>query len=888
MEKLLLVDGHSILNRAFYGLPDLTNSEGIHTGAVYGFLNILFRIIEEEKPDYLTVAFDVHAPTFRHEMYAAYKGTRKPMPEELRSQVPLIKEVLGTMGICMAEKAGLEADDILGTLAYKGEAEGKEVTLLSGDRDLLQIATEKIKIRIPKTSKGKTEVFDYHAEDVLKEWQLTPKAFIELKALMGDTADNIPGVPKVGQKTATELMVTYGSLDNIYAHLEEITKKSIHDSLAENKDLAYLSLKLATICTTCDLDLTFEDMRYRDPYTSDAYQMFRRLGFKNLLNRFDKSVTEAKTAPKTEAPDLFITIAGSKDEIREAFKLFQGKKDLGIRTLNEARTCLKALGLVADTTAVFACPVDEEGAAALTEELANMFRQADRNFVTFDSKDLYPHLPDMGADAVSRIFDTHIAAYLLNPLKDDIVPEDVILEYAGDTLPTYAEAFGKKSISDVLSGDLTEPALYFCNQTAALARCKEALLSKLRETEQEKLFTDVEMPLSLVLAHMEAEGVMIAPEELSVYGRELGERILVLEKKIHETAGEDFNINSPKQLGEILFEKMQIPGGKKTKTGYSTAADVLEKLAPEHPIVADILEYRGLSKLKSTYADALITYVEKDQRIRSSFNQTVTATGRLSSSDPNLQNIPMRTEMGKRIRKVFIAKPGFTLVDADYSQIELRVLASMSGDQELIKAYREDADIHRMTAAKVFGVAPEEVTPLMRRNAKAVNFGIVYGISSFGLSQDLSISKKEAAEYIESYFKMFPDIKAFLEKAVGDAKEKGYTVSAFGRRRPMPELQSSNFMTRSFGERVAKNAPIQGTAADIIKIAMIRVDERLRHEGLKSRLILQIHDELLVETAKDEVDTVKNILREEMSGAADLAVPLEIGMEVGDNWYDAH
>ncbi|MBR1440833.1 MAG: DNA polymerase I, partial [Lachnospiraceae bacterium] len=554
MEKLLLVDGHSILNRAFYGLPDLTNSEGIHTGAVYGFLNILFRIIEEEKPDYLTVAFDVHAPTFRHEMYAAYKGTRKPMPEELRSQVPLIKEVLGTMGICMAEKAGLEADDILGTLAYKGEAEGKEVTLLSGDRDLLQIATEKIKIRIPKTSKGKTEVFDYHAEDVLREWQLTPKAFIELKALMGDTADNIPGVPKVGQKTATELMVTYGSLDNIYAHLEEITKKSIHDSLAENKDLAYLSLKLATICTTCDLDLTFEDMRYRDPYTPDAYQMFRRLGFKNLLSRFDKSVTEAKTAPKTEVPDLFITIAGSKEEIREAFKPFQGKKDLGIRVLNEARTCLKALSIVADTTAVFACPVDEEGAAALTEELANLFREEDRNFVTFDSKDLYPHLPDMGADVVSRIFDTHIAAYLLKPLKDDHVPEDVILEYAGDTLPTYAEAFGKKSISEALSGDLTEPALYFCNQTAALARCKEALLSKLRETEQEKLFSDVEMPLSLVLAHMEAEGVMIAPEELSVYGRELGERILVLEKKIHETAGEDFNINSPKQLGEILFE----------------------------------------------------------------------------------------------------------------------------------------------------------------------------------------------------------------------------------------------------------------------------------------------------------------------------------------------
>ncbi len=888
MEKLLLVDGHSILNRAFYGLPDLTNSEGLHTGAVYGFLNILFRIIEEEKPEYLTVAFDVHAPTFRHEMYAAYKGTRKPMPEELRGQVPLIKEVLSAMGICMAEKAGLEADDILGTLAYKGEAEGMDVTLLSGDRDLLQIATEKIKIRIPKTSKGKTEVFDYHAEDVLKEWQLTPKAFIELKALMGDTADNIPGVPKVGQKTATELMVTYGSLDNIYAHLDEITKKSIHDSLAENKELAYLSLKLATICTSCDLDLTFEDMRYRDPYTPDAYQMFRRLGFKNLLGRFDKAAAETSAAPKSEVPDLFITVSRSKEEITEGFLLFLEKKDLGIRILKDDAKNLSALCLVADTTAFFVCPEDDAAKEACEDGLVNLFEGKERVFTTFDAKDLYPHLQDPGADVTARIFDTHIAAYLINPLKDDHVPEDVILEYAGETLPTYAEAFGKKRISEVLSGDLTEPALYFCNQTAALIRCKEALLSKLRETDQERLFAEVEMPLSLVLSHMEREGVMIAPEELTVYGRELGERILVLEKKIHESAGEAFNINSPKQLGEILFEKMQIPGGKKTKTGYSTAADVLEKLAPEHPIVADILEYRGLSKLKSTYADALITYVEEDQRIRSSFHQTVTATGRLSSSDPNLQNIPMRTEMGKRIRKVFIARPGFTLVDADYSQIELRVLASMSGDQELIKAYREDADIHRMTAAKVFGVAPDEVTPLMRRNAKAVNFGIVYGISSFGLSQDLSISKKEAAEYIESYFKMFPDIKAFLEKAVSDAKEKGYTVSLFGRRRPMPELQSSNFMTRSFGERVAKNAPIQGTAADIIKIAMIRVDERLRREGLKSRLILQIHDELLVETAKDEVDIVRNILREEMSGAADLAVPLEIGMEMGDNWYEAH
>ena len=885
-EKLLLIDGHSILNRAFYGLPDLTNAEGLHTGAVYGFLNILFRILEEEKPEYLTVAFDVHAPTFRHQMYPAYKGTRKPMPEELRQQVPLLKEVLKAMDICMVEQAGLEADDILGTLAKRGDKEGLSVSLVSGDRDLLQIATDRIKIRIPKSQKGKTEIFDYYAADVEKEWLLTPKAFIELKALMGDTADNIPGVPKVGQKTATELMVTYGSLEGIYAHLDQITKKSIHDSLAEHKDLAYLSLDLATIRTECELPVTWEQMRFKNPYTEAAYGEFRRLGFKNFLNRFEKTETLQK---KADIPEIFVTLLRKAEDI-EAFEKSLSSlqnKTLGIRAFCDKRRNLTALVVAEETNVTFIYPTEDKAGEALSQ-LLMVLASSDAEFVSFDSKSLYASMKAVDPDLTRRVFDTLVAAYLINPLKSDYTPEDVIQEYLGMTLPTYEEAFGKKTVEEALASDPEGTALYYATQISVLVQAKEPLLQALRNTGQEKLFLEVEMPLSLVLAHMEQEGVMVLPEELVSYGQELGEKIRILEDSIRQEAGEDLNINSPKQLGEILFEKMKIPGGKKTKTGYSTAADVLEKLAPDYPFVAHILEYRGLAKLKSTYADALMEYVEPDQRIHSTFHQTITATGRLSSSDPNLQNIPMRTEMGKRIRKVFVAKPGYTLVDADYSQIELRVLASMSGDRELIGAYRQDADIHRMTAARVFGVDPDEVTPLMRRNAKAVNFGIVYGISSFGLSQDLSISKKEAAEYIESYFRMFPDIKAFLDKCVEDAKTLGYTTSLFGRKRPMPELKSSNFMTRSFGERVAKNAPIQGTAADIIKIAMIRVDERLRREGLRSRLILQIHDELLVETAKEEEDRVKQILTEEMKHAADLAVPLEIGMETGDNWYDAH
>ena len=878
-KKLVLIDGHSILNRAFYGVPDLTNAAGLHTNAIYGFLNILFKVLEEEKPEYLVVAFDVHAPTFRHQMYDAYKGTRKPMPEELRQQVPVLKEVLQAMGILIVEKAGLEADDILGTLAKTAEKDGLFVALVSGDRDLLQIATERIKIRIPKTKMGRTEVEDYFAKDVLEAYQVTPKQFIELKALMGDTADNIPGVPKVGQKTATELMVTYGSIENIYAHLEEISKKSIRQSLEENKNLAELSLALATIKIDADTGADYRDGLVGDFYTPEAYVLFKKLEFKNFLGKFDSGKEMQQSGCR------FIE---KGKQLQELIDLAKQKKQCSIQLYHGKNGLIGMALSVEGAETGFAPAGDEFGQTELTSCMQDML-ESGVTFITFQVKELYPYIKNEHKYVDNnQLFDVLIAAYLLNPLKNDYQVEDIANEYLGLLLSSYAQLFGKLPMDEAFETKQEQFVSYAGSLVDAMTKAKSKLESALRETAQDKLFYEIEMPLSRVLYHMEKEGVMVKPEELKAYGETLSGRIQELEGNIWDKAGEQFNINSPKQLGEILFGKMQIPGGKKTKTGYSTAADVLEKLAPEYPIIHEILEYRGLTKLKSTYADGLAAFIGEDQRIHTTFNQTITATGRISSTEPNLQNIPMRMELGRKIRKVFVAKEGYTLMDADYSQIELRVLASMSGDEQLIEAYKQEADIHRITASKVFHVEPDQVTDLQRRNAKAVNFGIVYGISSFGLSQDLSISRKEAAEYIDKYFETYPGIKVFLDQAVARAKESGYSVTMFGRRRPIPELSSSNFMQRSFGERVAMNAPIQGTAADIMKIAMIRVEKRLREEGLHSKLILQVHDELLIETARDEVQQVQDILANEMVHAARMAVTLEIDLNTGDNWYDAH
>ena len=889
-EKLVLIDGHSVLNRAFYGVPDLSNAEGLHTNAVYGFLNIMFKILEEEMPGYLAVAFDVHAPTFRHELYAEYKGTRKPMPEELRQQVPVMKEVLAAMGICTVEQAGLEADDILGTLAKRGEKDGMEVALVSGDRDLLQIAGEHIKIRIPKTKGGRTEIEDYYAKDVLAAWQVTPEQFVDLKALMGDSSDNIPGVPKVGPKTAQELMTRFGSLDNIYAHLDEVTKKSIKESLSANRDLAELSRTLARINTQAELSVTWDDMKLGEMFTPEAYTLFQKLEFKNMLGRFQEqpSTDEGRkenyriSGARAEAEAAFIR---AREERRAAFLVLEdGNEAAGTASNRYDGSGFTALAFAAGDEEIRIFTRSEEITADYVRSSLSALAGEGVRLATFQIKFQYGYLQGMETDG---LFDVLIAAYLLNPLKNDYSIADIAHEHLDLTIKEKSLLLGKSSWQEALIEKPEEFLEYAGDAVYAIWKSWPVLEEKLKQADMEKLFAEIEMPLTRVLHDMEMEGIRANPQALKDYGDALVERIGELEKSIHEKAGEAFNINSPKRLGEILFGKMKLPGGKKTKTGYSTAADVLEKLAEEHPIASEILEYRGLAKLKSTYADGLLPCIGPDGRIHTTLNQTITATGRISSTEPNLQNIPMRMELGRLIRRAFIPKEGYLFTDADYSQIELRVLAHMSGDEQLIEAYRMDADIHRITASRVFHTPFEEVTDLQRRNAKAVNFGIVYGISSFGLSQDLSISRKEASEYIEEYFKTYPGVKAFLDREVASAKEKGYSVTLFERRRPVPELKSSNFMQRSFGERVAMNAPIQGTAADIIKIAMIRVWRRLAKENLKSRLILQIHDELLIETAPGEEEEVARLLTEEMKAAASLSVTLETDLHTGTDWYEA-
>ena len=867
--KIVLIDGHSILNRAFYGLPDLTNADGLHTNAIYGFLTIMFKLLEEENPDYLTVAFDVHAPTFRHEMYAEYKGTRKPMADELRQQVPVIKEVLKAMGIKIIESAGLEADDLIGTLSKRCENQGMEVSVISGDRDLLQLATEHVKIRIPKTKQGRTEVEDYYASDVKARYQVTPTEFIDLKALMGDTSDNIPGVPSIGEKTATKIITEYHSIEEAYAHADELKPPRAAKALKEHWDMAVMSKVLATINVDADFAYELEDAKLGNIYTEEAYAYFQKLQFKNLLSRFDV------TAPSNQIEDSFRIVTDQK-EAQRVFEKARISACTGACIFKDTRNVLPLFIDQAGIGGIGICFSEREIYCIRTgngieqrwllDELSDVARKTER-FAMFDLKQAMEYVQIHRQD---NCFDTAVAAYLLNPLKSNYTYEDV----------------AREQLNLMIDEKLEEEARV-CYEAYTIYASVEKLLEKLREFQLESLFTEIEMPLVFTLYDMEQNGILVEAEALKIYGDQLAVKIVELEKDIYEEAGETFNINSPKQLGVVLFEHMKLPGGKKTKTGYSTAADVLDKLAPDYPIVAKILEYRQYTKLKSTYADGLANYIGEDGRIHSKFNQTITATGRISSTEPNLQNIPVRMELGRLIRKVFIPEDGYVFVDVDYSQIELRVLAHCSGDSHLIDAYKEKSDIHRITASQVFHVPFEEVTDQQRRNAKAVNFGIVYGISSFGLSQDLSITRKEAARYIDDYFKTYPGIKTFLDDTVKHAKETGYVVTLFGRRRPVPELASSNFMQRSFGERVAMNAPIQGTAADIIKIAMVRVNRRLKEQKMKSRLILQVHDELLIEAYKPELGRVQEILKEEMEHAASLDVPLEIDMHTGDNWYEA-
>ena len=877
MSKFVLIDGHSILNRAFYGVPIFTNSEGLHTNAVFGFLNIMFKIIDSKQPDYMAVAFDVHQPTFRHEMFKDYKGTRKPMMEELREQVPVIKELLQKMNITTVELPGYEADDVIGTLSKKGEKAGMEVDVISGDRDLLQLASDHITICIPKTKKGQTTVEEYNTEGVMKLYKVTPTEFIDVKALMGDSSDNIPGVPGIGEKDATAIISQFGSIENAYEHADEISNTRNRNALLNNYEMAQMSKTLATINIQSPVEVTPEQCKLEDIYTEDALEMIKRLEFKSMIQRFG-SVTSTNDC---EGGFKYINNPFDADPIFEQAKnadnvgifIYRNKDNFGVSLCfnNDNVYYIGKEGFVT-----------EDYIIEKVRDLVN----AKAKLTILNIKENNDILEN---DDAESIFDISIAAYLLNPLQNTYDYDDIAREYLRMNVPAFDEIFPKTKKSETPSDEIPENILkYACYNAYVAYKAKDALTEKLKETEMLDIYNNVEIPLTYALYDMEQAGIMVAGDKLKEYGERLKTGIDALEKDIFAEAGHEFNINSPKQLGEILFGEMQLPGGKKTKTGYSTSASVLEKLEPDYPFVSKILEYRQLAKLKSTYADGLAVYIGKDNRIHGKFNQTITATGRISSTEPNLQNIPVRMPLGREIRKVFIPKEGCVFIDADYSQIELRILAHMSDDKNLIDAYNHSKDIHAATASLVFHVPLEEVTKEQRSNAKAVNFGIVYGISSFGLSNDLSISRKEAEQYIKDYFISYPGIKNYLDNSVKEAKEKGYSVTMFGRRRPIPELTSGNFMQRQFGERVAMNSPIQGSAADIMKIAMINVAKELKEKDLKSKIVLQVHDELLIEAYENEVEQVKDILKRNMEQAAHLNVPLDVDVQVGNNWDEAH
>lgn len=875
MNKLLLIDGNSIMNRAFYGIPDMTTNDGRHTNAIYGFLNIILKVIEEEQATHICVAFDLKKKTFRHEMYEAYKGTRKGMPEELHEQMPRIKEILQAMHIRIVEQEGFEADDLIGTLSKKGEREGFAVTILSGDRDLLQLATDTVLVRIPKTKHGKTEVEDYYAKNVVETYGVTPLIFIDMKGLMGDTSDNIPGVPGIGEKTAAKLLAEYGDLDGVYAAVDSMKASRMKQNLIENKDLAYLSKTLATIKLDCPIPFEFSEATYHDPFNAEAYTLFEDLELKSFYKRFSVEKKEELTFEPVLIDDI--------DGYNALLAKLQKAKEVSFAWITQDGEAL-GVAVCMDLEHVylirFMMFITE---AMVADNLLALSRDYQVQLACMHVKKLLSFLDFHEEDAV---FDAGLAAYLLQPNQSEYEYDTLAKVYLDVTLPSEKEMLGKEKLG-YFSFEDERVQKWMAYQAIVPYKIKSVLREKLKETGMESLYDEMELPCLYALYEMEKNGIRVDGEALHQYGKKLRTRIEELTAEIHAMAGEEFNINSPKKLGEILFEKLGLKNGKKTKTGYSTSAEVLEKLKNAHPIIPKILEYRQLTKLNSTYAEGLAGYIRADGRIHGKFHQTVTVTGRISSADPNLQNIPTRMPLGREIRKVFIPEEGSVFVDADYSQIELRVLAHMSGDAALIAAYQADEDIHAITASQVFDVPLDQVDSTLRRKAKAVNFGIVYGISSFGLGQDLDISRKEAEGYIEKYFATYGKVKEFLDRTVEDAKKNGYTVTMFGRRRPIPELASSNFMTRSFGERAAMNAPVQGTAADIIKIAMVRVNRRLKEEHLQSKLVLQIHDELIIETKKEEVEIVQKILVQEMMHAADLAVPLLVDANVGDSWYDA-
>lgn len=868
-KRLLIVDGNSILNRTYYGIRPLSAPDGTPTNAVYGFLNILLKYLEEETPDYLGVAFDLKAPTFRHKMFDDYKAQRKPAPDDFIVQIPIMKEVLSAMDCKCIELEGYEADDIIGTVSKICDENDVSCSILTGDKDDLQLSSDNTVVKLVVTRMGNTTTTPYDYNAVIEKFGVTPSECIDVKGLAGDPSDNIPGVKGVGEKTAVSLIEKYQSIENIYDKIDEIeVTNSVRTKLKNDKDMAFLSKKLATIIRDVPIDFKFEDYKFEEPDEKKLSEIFIRLNFKSFLKRLNlKGVAEDERVIETISSDCEkIDIIGAEIMLKDADSVYY--------YLNSG---MDKMYFSKDGKKVCCCTCDDNF-------LKSFFENERISKLGYDIKNDIIRLNDKNIKFNGIGFDVLIAAYINNPTRTKYDLDILCFDYLGMNMPSSnIEEDGQISM-DLGNEDSNDDA----GVLAAIIKLKNFFEADIKKNEQEDLYYKIELPLVEVLADMQITGMYVDKSELEKFGNMLKSRIEVLTSEIYDYAGEEFNINSPKQLGNILFEKLSLPHGKKTKSGYSTNIDVLNKLMGEHPIIEDIMEYRTLTKLNSTYVDSLISIINPvTGRIHSSFNQTVTATGRISSTEPNLQNIPVRTDIGREIRKMFTAEgDNRVLVDADYSQIELRVLADISGDENMCGAFRNNIDIHRQTASQVFDVPLDEVDSTMRFRAKAVNFGIVYGIGAFSLAQDLKISRKEADQYIKHYLEHYPKVDEYMKNIVEKAKEDGYVTTMYNRRRYLPELKASNKITQAFGERVAMNAPIQGTAADIIKIAMVNVYNRLKREGLKSKLVLQVHDELIVEAVSDEKEAVERVVREEMQNAAKLKVPLIVDLNVGHSWYD--
>lgn len=877
-KKLILIDGNSITYRAFFALPLLSTAGGRHTNAAFGFTMMLLRLLQDEQPTHVAVAFDKGKVTFRHEFFSEYKGTRNKTPGELSEQFPIVREVLDAFGITHLELAGYEADDIIGTLSRKAEQEGYETLVVSGDKDLLQLVSDKVNAIL--TRKGITETELYNPAKIQERYGLSPEQIIDLKGLMGDTSDNIPGIPGVGEKTALKLLHEYGTVEAVLENSDKVSGKKLQEKLQEHKDDAILSKKLATIHRDVPVEAVIDQFAYNGFETARVRETFKQYEFKSLIEKLPADDGQTAETDGQHTLQLTVTIleAGQTDELIENLpESFGVQFDI---TGDYKQSNIRGLAFGAMDQAWY-LPLQDN---MIPAELGPIFADASKQKILFDVKSASYMLKDHGMTLDRRTFDVLLASYLLNPQDGTPKLEDIISRSLHWNIPALRKV-------DKKSGELTlaERADYYAKTAAALSNLQPKLDEEMHKLQVFELYAELELPLAYVLGEMEYTGVKVDTERLKEIGQELAHKLELLTEEIYELAGERFNINSPKQLGEILFDKMGLPANKKTKTGYSTSADVLEKLAPYSEIVQKILDYRQLAKLQSTYVEGLLAVVREDTcRVHTSFNQAATATGRLSSTDPNLQNIPIRMEEGRRLRKVFVpSETDWLILAADYSQIELRILAHISGDESLIDAFIQDMDIHTRTASDVFEVPPEEVTSQMRRDAKAVNFGIVYGISDYGLSQNLNISRKQAAEFIENYFAKFSGVRNYMDQVVQDARKDGFVVTLLNRRRYLPDLHASNFNIRSFAERAAQNTRIQGSAADIIKLAMIKAAEEIEQRGLKSRMLLQVHDELVFEVPKDELEIMKQLVPEVMEKAIELKVPLRADVAYGPTWYDA-